>query len=52
MSKSEVTVQVKMEGIDLALEKITLLAEKMQEVKSLADELTSCIADLNLEVKF
>lgn len=44
------TVNVELTGKDEALEAIEKLSEKMQEVKSLAEEVKSCISNLKLEV--
>lgn len=45
-------VDVDLSNINKAMNTITQLNEKMQEAKTLADELASCILDVDLEVKF
>jgi len=51
MEKSRsITVAVKLTGKEEVFAAIEQLNEKMQEVKSLAEEVKSCISDLKLEV--
>ena len=44
--KSKVKVEVQIIGIDESVEKIKELVEKMQEARTLAGELTSCLEKL------
>lgn len=51
MKKNNVTIQVGCNGIEDATKKTVRLIEKMQEAKTLADELATCISEISLEIK-
>lgn len=46
-----VKVKVNTDSVDGALDKVKELYEKITEVKTLADEVTTVISDLKLEIK-
>lgn len=45
-----VNLEVKVSGLNEATEKASQLIKKMQEAKSLAGELASCIGELKLSI--
>ena len=47
----EINGTVRISGLDDALEKATALSQKINEAKTLADELASLMKGLELEVK-
>ncbi len=51
MEQKPITIKVDCEGVDETMQKVVSLIEKMQEVKTLADEITTCISDLNLKIE-
>lgn len=53
MAKQTVTVKIDVDRTELdeALKKIEILKAKMQETKTLADELAACMNGLKLEVE-
>ena len=50
MDRVEIKINADVSKIENAAEKVNELYKKIQEVKTLANEVSSCIADLHLEI--
>lgn len=50
MKEIEIDVNVNTSEMDIALEKANELSAKIKETKSLADELASCLAKIDLHL--
>lgn len=51
MNKVNIEINIDKTEIDDAISRAEILSKKIQEVKILADELTSCVSNINLKIK-
>lgn len=51
MKTESISIKIDTSQIDNLIEKLTMLSEKMQEAKSLADEVASCTRNIRLEIE-